>query len=297
MGLIFSDAKMLWQASQAGVAFDSTLTVGRQVLYLHPSEVNYFQKVTSSPKGFGSRALSNYRWGNYADDFLREFLGVTSLSILDYSSYEGADLVHDLNNPVPKELWNRFDVIIEAGSLEHIFNFPIAIGSLMSMAKVGGKVFITTPANNLCGHGFYQFSPEVMFRLFSKQNGFHLDRVMFLPACFPGVELAPIRVAYEVTDPAIVRKRVGIVSKNPILMMVEATKVQDGVVLTTAPQQSDYEMLWQQSGMSSPPAPHRARSKAVYRLLPHFLRTRIMGYYQRSRHSFSNSSFYRRIKI
>ena len=215
MGLLFSEAKMFWQAKQAGVAFDSTLLIGHQSLYLHPAEVKYFQKIAGSQKDLSCRVLNGYQFGDYSDDFLREFLGVTSLSILDNSPYQGANLIHDLNEPVPEILRNRFDAVIEAGSLEHVFNFPVAISSLMHMVKVGGKAFVTTPANNLCGHGFYQFSPELMFRVFSERNGFRLERVVLLPARFPRVELAPMRVGYAVTDPAIVRRRVEILSKNP----------------------------------------------------------------------------------
>src|SRR4029077_10267153 len=111
--------------------------------------------------------LAGYQFGNYADDFWNEFLDAESVETLDYSTYEGASIVHDLNSPVPASLHGRFDAVIEAGSLEHIFNFPMAIRNLMRMTKVGGWVFITTVANNLCGHGFYQFSPELIYRIFS----------------------------------------------------------------------------------------------------------------------------------
>lgn len=294
MGLAFSDAKMFWEAKQAGAAFESTLTIGHQKLLLHPPEVKYFQKIADSQKDLSCRVLRDYQFGDYSDDFLREFLGVTSLSILDNSPYEDANLIHDLNEPVPENLWNRFDAVIDAGSLEHVFNFPVAISSLMHMVKVGGKAFITTPANNLCGHGFYQFSPELMFRVFSEQNGFRLDRIELLPARFPKVELAPMRVGYAVTDPAIVGERVEIVSKNPIMMTIEATKTQDSVALSSSPpQQSDYEAVWAQGGELTP-APYKAKLKAIVRRLPHFLHMRIKGYYHRSRCSFSNSAFYRR---
>ena len=36
------------------------------------------------------------------------------------------------------ELHEQFDAVIEAGSLEQIFNFPILVGNLMRMLKTGG---------------------------------------------------------------------------------------------------------------------------------------------------------------
>src|SRR3954464_6826758 len=98
MGLTFNEAKMLWQSKKAGMVFDSVLTVGHQSLFLHPSEVKYFQKIARH-NNLDHRVLSNYRFGDHVDDFLREFIDVTSLSILDYSSYEGANIIHDLNKP------------------------------------------------------------------------------------------------------------------------------------------------------------------------------------------------------
>jgi hypothetical protein len=116
-------------------------------------------------------ALPNYKWGEYADRFFKECLGVSDVNSLDYSSYEGADILHDLNQPVPANLKGRFDAVVEGGSLEHIFHFPIAVANLMQMTKVGGTIFASTVSNNLCGHGFYQFSPELIFRAISSILG------------------------------------------------------------------------------------------------------------------------------
>ena len=43
---------------------------------------------------------------------MREFLGIKNLSIIDASGYEGADIIHDLNEPVPENLHGRFDAVI-----------------------------------------------------------------------------------------------------------------------------------------------------------------------------------------
>ena len=42
---------------------------------------------------------------------------------MDYSDYEGADIVTDLNHPIKKELYNNFDALI-GWPIEYIFNFP-----------------------------------------------------------------------------------------------------------------------------------------------------------------------------
>jgi len=42
-------------------------------------------------------------------------------------------------------------VVIDSGSLEHIYNFPVAIANCMKMVKVGGSFFIFNMANNHMG--------------------------------------------------------------------------------------------------------------------------------------------------
>jgi hypothetical protein len=146
---------------------------------------------------------------------------------MDFSNYEGANIIHDLNLPVDESLHGSFDVVIDGGTLEHIFNFPVAIANLMKMTRVDGRIFTTTPANNLCGHGMYQFSPELMFRIFSEENGFEMINLHLLEAQFPSVELTKNGKLFKVKDPAKVNDRVSFMNKKPVMMMVEAKKISE----------------------------------------------------------------------
>lgn len=294
MGLILNDARTLWEARLRGISFRKTLTVAHLVLFLHPSEVRALQKAYRTAYPTSSfDALGGYRWGDYSDRFLRTFLGVDELEIVDNSAYEGATLIHDLNQPIAESLRARFDAVIDAGTLEHVFNFPVALANLMKMVKVGGSIFITTAANNLCGHGFYQFSPELFFRAFTAENGFNLLKVVFMECRFPSVELVPVRRAYTVTDPAAIRKRVGLLSNRPVLMTIEAVKTADSSPFAAFPQQSDYLATWNQA-----PPPDwkglKAMGKHVVLKLPSFLQNRILGHYAARMYSFANKSSYRK---
>lgn len=299
MGLTFHDAKRLWEARLSGVSFENTLTCSHLQLFLHPAELEALRRDhRARSKKPLQVPLANYQFGEYADRFWKEFLDVNTLETLDYSAYEGASIVHDLNAPIPQSLAGRFDAVIEAGSLEHIFNFPVAISNLMRMAKVGGRVFLTTVANNFCGHGFYQFSPELIYRIFSPENGFETTSVVFLEATYHSVELTPIRAAYQVADPMSVRSRVGLLSGRPILMMVEAKKIRDVELFRTTPQQSDYVAAWEKHAAPVPAAANGAAkslAKRVFKALPLTWQQRIEGHRTRSLYTFRNREFYRKL--
>jgi hypothetical protein len=266
MGIIYRQAKMLLDACHAGVPMNRFLMIGHQNLFLHASELKKIRKIYPG-------ALANYQWAEYADRFLTECLGVSQVHTLDYSDYEGADLLYDLNKPIPDELKGRFDVIAEAGSLEHIFNFPVAIANLMQMVCVGGTIFASTVSNNFCGHGFYQFSPELIFRVFTIENGFELGRVLALEARYPGIELTPIHHAFEVVDPASIGNRVGLMTKRPIMLFFQARKVAEVPLFVNSPMQSDYAAAWHAQGKPSKSRmPGWIRSLAIYPALRLWLR-------------------------
>jgi hypothetical protein len=237
LGIIYHQAKMLLDARESGVPMDRLLMIGHQSLLLHPSELRAIRRTHPG-------VLVDYKWGEYADRFFAECLGVSQISTLDYSAYEGANILHDLNQPVPASLKGQFDVVVEAGSLEHVFHFPTAIANLMEMTKVGGTIFASTVSNNLFGHGFYQFSPELIFRVFTIDNGFELGKVLALEGRFPGVELSPISRFFEVADPARVASRVGLVTKRPILLLFDARKTVESSLFVKTPMQSDYVAAW-----------------------------------------------------
>lgn len=299
MGIIGYDAKALLEARISGVSFHRTLTVGKQSIYLHPSELRDLWKILKRRAPLEIVPQTRYEFGEHADRFCREFLGVAELDSIDYSAYEGATITHDLNRPVPNELKGRFDAIIEAGTLEHVFNFPVAIGNLMEMLKVGGHLFMTTVANNLFGHGFYQFSAELMYRIFAEENGFKINTIKLLEATFPGVTLTPIKNVYSVVDPEVVKGRVGLRCAHPVLMAIEATKTATVSLFVNAPLQSDYVAAWSRGDTNRGAGREGVRSECVLRLirrsLPAYLRNRLDGHYLNWVYSLANRKYYRKL--
>jgi len=171
MALDADGSRFLLYAKSQGVDFSRTAMIGRQRLWIDP-------QVRENLRDVLARNLADFGYGNvdlgrllaeadgYAEPFLR-LLGCTDASSFDASSYERATHIHDFNLPIDPQFKGRFTAVIDAGTLEHIFNFPVAIRNCMEMLTVGGHFLGITPANNACGHGFYQFSPDLYFRVFS----------------------------------------------------------------------------------------------------------------------------------
>ena len=279
MGIVSSNAEFYLAARARGVDFTRTLTLGRQRLYVSQAELTSLaDRYRPDLRG----RIADLHAGEPADQFLARFLDIGDLRALDHSDYEGAAITHDLNLPLPADLHEQFDVVIDSGTLEHVFNLPVAIASCMQLVKRGGTLFLSSPANNMCGHGFYQFSPELWFRLFKNVNGFTLTRLALVTHPFPGIELSPKQTWYDVTDPADIGARVPLMTATPTILMLEAKRVDTGAVLLAPPQQSDYVTRWEaDAAAGTSRSGTRKAAHAIFSRLPTRAQAFITGWYQR----------------
>jgi SAM-dependent methyltransferase len=180
-------------------------------------------------------------FGNHFDLFADEFfrvLGAQEYVSVDRSDYEGANFLHDLNEPFPAKMRGQFDFVLDSGTLEHIFNYPAALKNSLELLRVGGHFLTATPANGHMGHGFYQFSPELFFSIFTEQNGFALRKTILYETYREG---APF---YEVSSPAKLGNRVELNTSPPVSIVALAQKISEAPIFATPPQQSDYVAAW-----------------------------------------------------
>jgi SAM-dependent methyltransferase len=321
MGILHSVAEFLVRAKAQGVCFERMLTLGRQNLFVSPIELGKLLKRHNVwPSGLGDEEFYRSLFGSpfFADPFFKH-LGTVHLDSMDYSDYEGASVIHDMNQPIPPALREEYDLVFDGGTLEHVFNFPIAIKNCMEMLKPGGRFIAATPANSYFGHGFYQFSAELFFRVFSPQNGFEVERIWVkrCDAFVSGLLRRPIPVEisgawYEVTDPAAARERVLLSSRDPVLMFVQARRVRVAPVLETPALQSDYVANWEGAGtpaaaasLTAPAFAGEGYSRRWLRLkhlqlhvLPRVLRVLdpLLYWRNRRRRSLSNTRGFSRVK-
>ena len=241
MGLDAASVKLACAAKSLGVDFSNTLTIGRQTF--NP-ERRALQRVFAV-HGIDHDAADFLREHRYGEEFF-SLLGARRVSSLDFSSYEGATFIHDMNSPVPDSLHREFSVVWDGGSLEHVFDVAAAFRNCMEMVEVGGHFLQMNEANNYMGHGFWQFSPELIFRVFSPDNGFEVEAVLLH-------EVVPGGAWYLVTDPVAANSRVELCNSVPTYILTIARKVKEVEILAQPPQQSDYVSLWNRDSHAATP--------------------------------------------
>jgi SAM-dependent methyltransferase len=149
------------------------LTLGRQCVYATFAEILALLRsegVTPHPLPAGMPERTNlpgwsgrHEASNASDHAFFRALADLETQALDSSDYEQAEILWDLNRPVPPELHSRFGTILDGGTLEHVFDTRVALESIARMLKPGGRVVHTNPASNYLAHGFYQFSPTLFY--------------------------------------------------------------------------------------------------------------------------------------
>jgi hypothetical protein len=284
VGVTLATAEFLAEAAAGGVRFDRTLTIGRQQLFVGPTRLwpmlHQHDLWPGQSKATFRRQLG---WQAWSDPFFR-LLGASEVEAIDASDYQDASIMHDLNTPIPAKLHEQFDVVFDCGTLEHVFNAPVALKSYMEMVRVGGHLILVVPANNLFGHGFYQFSAELFYSALSEQNGYAVER-MLISREDPDVvhrfrDRAQVSLVYgpryEVADPRVVRQRVTLQDDRPNMLMVQAKRVARKPVFEPAPEQSDYLTVWDAHVEPTEPRPAGSGSSRLRARLPPRLRNELV---------------------
>jgi hypothetical protein len=237
MGIDRYFAEYLIEARALGANFDRTATLGRLNLFIDQRALAQLLQRHGLPASTDDVRAIRTKAAGYSEPFL-EMLGAREITSIDASEYQDATVVHDLNRPIGDELKKKFSAVIDGGTLEHVFNFPMAIKNCMDMLEIGGHFFAHTMANNFMGHGFYQFSPELFCRVFSADNGFCLQQVIAYES-----QILPPRW-YRAADPEDIGERVELINSNPTYLLIHAERVADVPIFARTPQQSDYSALW-----------------------------------------------------
>ena len=257
MGLEETSVKFVCAAKSHGVDFGHTLTLGRQGLYVRPGAI----KQVFAALGVNLDASDFLRSNTYAEKFFH-LMGAECVESIDMSSYEGATHVHDLNLPIPNSLRCRYSVVYDGGTLEHVFNLPQALKNCMEMVRVGGHFLQSNCANNFMGHGFWQFSPELLFRTFSESNGFRTEAVLLHEILPDRGWISRDESWYAVSDPDELRQRVELRNSFSTGIVTIAKRIAEKPIFDTFPMQADYQTAWEQHARNQATSAASATSHA-----------------------------------
>jgi SAM-dependent methyltransferase len=107
-------------------------------------------------------------------------------NILDYKDIDingVADIRLDLNKPVDSSYHNSVNVVLNGGTLEHVFDIAQALKNIHGMLKQGGSIIHLLPVS-WYNHGYYNFNP-FLFKEISRVNNYQLLAEAFY--CNPNI--------------------------------------------------------------------------------------------------------------
>lgn len=104
-----------------------------------------------------------------------ELLGIPAEQYYDVDKFDfdKPKILFDMQDEVAHELCDKFNFILDSGTLEHIFDVKQVLSNIVKMTRLNGYVLHIIPTHNFVNHGFYQYCPT-LFDDFYTANGFKI---------------------------------------------------------------------------------------------------------------------------
>ena len=171
MGVHKATATLLCNLSQRGLLNGALLQLGVQSISREAKDL-----IMQTFKSASQPNLNEFSSGKKR---FWHSLGFDEVKSLDFNDFEGAEIICDLNKPVESTLRDRFDVVFDGGTLEHIFDTKAALLNIDSLLVDGGLVIHEVPSSNSIDHGFYSFSPT-FFQDFYPNQGYEIIELLLV---------------------------------------------------------------------------------------------------------------------
>lgn len=116
--------------------------------------------------------IKNIELNELSKYIFEKYFQVKSFKIIDITVEEKADFIHNLNYEITQNnLINQFDLVIDPGTSEHIFNQSVNLSNILKLLKNDGMYFFNLPANGAIDHGFRQYSPTYFYDICAANHG------------------------------------------------------------------------------------------------------------------------------
>ena len=215
MGISMIPGLFLARNAAHVAAAERAIILGRQKLHLSERRMQRFLKV------MGRRGIPLTEEEITQEDGFSEKLftrlGYPRMEAMDFTAKEGAEHIHDLNKPLPKPLHGQFDLVIDGGTTEHIFQIGTALDTCHKLLKPGGVVMSFVSCDGWFGHGFFQTGPDVPWRYWHHARGYEMLEVSIVNRKIPDVVTA-------ITDPTGKPRGGELALSSPHLMLYAARR-------------------------------------------------------------------------
>jgi SAM-dependent methyltransferase len=182
---------------------------------------------------------------HYSEVFFKA-LGFSSIDSMDISDFEDATIIQNLGEPLAPDLHERFDMVYDGGTCEHVFDLPAAYRNIDKMLRPGGVFIAHSPCNNWTNHGFYQIGPEVVYGFWANALGYEVLQCE-LQGFHPAVSQEPIKM----TDPNVTGRRprpIGTMPNGRIILNYAVRKPMSPMTNPGKALQTDYVQRWSEAG-------------------------------------------------
>lgn len=88
---------------------------------------------------------------------------------LDVTSYENANIIHDMNTPISEELYGRYDFLYNGSCMDNLFNPSEFIRNCSRLLKPGGRLVSIEHGSAFPG-GYLFYSPDWFLDFFAINN-------------------------------------------------------------------------------------------------------------------------------
>jgi hypothetical protein len=158
--------RILLDESRARPFGGAVMQLGRQDIYASLAQLKDWaraQGASLKPVEAGASNRPELRAKGYTDDAtIFKAFGFDTVHSCDVSNYQGASHIFDLNQPLPDDLRGKYDLVVDGGTIEHIFDQAALFRNIHALLKPGGCVIHMTPSTNHMDHGLYMYSPTLL---------------------------------------------------------------------------------------------------------------------------------------
>ena len=145
MGMTRQVAQFILKEQKHNPITGDVLTIGKQKMDMTPSDAaQLFAREGVAPAPIEQIQLDGSTVGSsgmtITDKTFFKLISDCDFHTLDISAYEGADVIHDLTEPLPDHLAEQHDFIFNGGCLDNVFDPAMAMRAFSRLLRPGGRI-------------------------------------------------------------------------------------------------------------------------------------------------------------